>query len=104
MVDQRVDAAEALLAEELLSVEATIGPAELGVPFVGHTPQTLIRRHCSLPSKRLQIAAEGLLALDCLEERLEVAGAEAAGALALDHLEEDRRAVLHILGKDLEQV
>src|SRR5262249_41672476 len=52
----------------------------------------------------LQVAAEGLLALNGLEERLEVAGAEAASALALDHLEEDRWAVLHVLGKDLEQV
>ena len=43
-----------------------------------------------------QVAAQGLLALDGLEERLEVALAEAARTFALDDLEEDRRAVLHV--------
>ena len=37
----------------------------------------------------LEVAAERLLALDRLEERLEVAVAEAARAVALDDLEED---------------
>ena len=41
-----------------------------------------------------EVAALGLLALDRFEQRLEVADAEAARALALDDLEEDRRAVL----------
>ena len=45
-----------------------------------------VRRTC------LQVAAGGLLALDGLEERLEVALAEALGALALDDLDEDGRA------------
>ena len=44
--------------------------------------------------RTLEVAAERLLALDRLEQRLEVALAEAAGAVALDHLEEERRPVL----------
>src|SRR4051812_33503495 len=51
-----------------------------------------------------QVAAQGLLALDRLEQRLEVAVAEAAGAVPLDHLEEHRRPVLHRLREDLEQI
>src|ERR671933_693016 len=55
-------------------------------------------------SGRLQVAALGLLALDRLEQRLEVAVAEAARAVALDDLEEDRRAVADRLREDLEEV
>src|SRR4051812_8682349 len=51
-----------------------------------------------------EIPAGVLLAFDGLEERLEVALAEAEGAVALDQLEEDRRAVTERLGEDLEQV
>src|SRR5205814_3543861 len=53
---------------------------------------------------RLEIAAERLLALDRLEQRLEVAVAEARRAVALDHLEEHRRPVLRGLREDLQQV
>src|SRR6185436_15039640 len=53
---------------------------------------------------RLEVAAESLLALDCLEERLEVADPEAARAVALDHLEEERRPVLDDLREELEEV
>src|SRR3954452_17045909 len=42
----------------------------------------------------LQISAQGLLALDRLEERLEVAVAEARRAMPLDHLEEHGRSIL----------
>src|SRR5436190_13271979 len=52
----------------------------------------------------LQIPTELLLALDGLEERLEVALAEAERTVPLDQLEEDRRAVADRLGEDLEQV
>src|SRR5262249_1096836 len=52
----------------------------------------------------LQVPAEGLFALDRLEERLEVAVAEAAGAVALDDLEEHGRTVLRGLREDLQQV
>src|SRR4051794_26691597 len=45
-----------------------------------------------------------LLALDRLEQRLEVPLAEAAGPVALDHFEEEGGAVLDRLGEDLEQV
>src|SRR5260221_4750500 len=51
-----------------------------------------------------EIAPQRLLALDRLEEGLEVALAEAARALALDHLEEDGRPVLRVAGEDLQQV
>ena len=50
-----------------------------------------------MPRKRL-------LALDRLEQRLEVALAEGRRAVPLDHLEEDRRPVLRRLREDLEQV
>src|ERR687886_1133073 len=55
-------------------------------------------------SGRLQVAAPRLLALDRLEQRLEVAVAEAARTVALDDLEEDRRTVADRLGEDLQQV
>src|SRR5438309_3552058 len=58
----------------------------------------------SLRRVALEVAAERLLALDRLEQRLEVAVAEAARAVALDHLEEQRRPVLRRLGEDLQQV
>src|SRR6186713_170374 len=53
---------------------------------------------------RLEVAAESLLALDRLEERPEVAEPEATRAVPLDHLEEERRAVLDDLREQLEQV
>ena len=56
------------------------------------------------PVRSLQVAAELLLPLDRLEQRLEVALAEAERAVPLDQLEEHRRAVLHGLGEDLQQV
>src|ERR1700735_2715334 len=51
-----------------------------------------------------EVAPPGLLALDCLEQRLEVALAEALRAVPLDQLEEHRRPVLHGLGEYLQQV
>src|SRR5436309_771793 len=55
-------------------------------------------------SKRLQVSAQGLFPLDRFEEGLEVPVPEAARAVALDHLEEQRRPVLRGLREDLEQV
>src|SRR3954454_5117304 len=52
----------------------------------------------------LEIAPASLLDLDRLEERLEVADAEATGAVPFDDLEEERRAVLDRPGEDLEEV
>src|SRR5436309_8150650 len=52
----------------------------------------------------LQVPPSLLLALQRLEQRLEVALAEATRAVPLDHLEEQRRAVANRLGEDLEQV
>src|SRR6478609_8648156 len=56
------------------------------------------------PAAGSEVAALVLLALDGLEERLEVALAEAERAVPLDELEEDRRAVAERLGEDLQQV
>src|SRR5438067_10145946 len=53
---------------------------------------------------RLEVSAKGLLALDRFEEGLEVPVAEAARAVALDHLEEERRPVLRRLREDLQQI
>src|SRR5579884_3579748 len=52
----------------------------------------------------LEVPAQRLLALDRLEQGLEVALAEGRRAVPLDHLEEDRRPVLRGLGEDLQQV
>ena len=49
-------------------------------------------------------ATQGLLAFDGFEKRLEVALAEALGALALDDFEEHGRPVHHRLREDLQQV
>ena len=54
--------------------------------------------------QRSQVAAQFLLPLDGLEQRLEVALAEAERAVPLDQLEEDRRPVAERLGEDLQQV
>src|SRR6266516_5937271 len=51
-----------------------------------------------------EIAAKGLLALDRLEQRLEIPLPETACAVALDHLEEERRAILCGLREDLEEI
>src|SRR5436305_11419897 len=51
-----------------------------------------------------EVPAQRLLALDRLEEGLEVPLPERRGAVALDHLEEDRRPILGGLREDLEQV
>src|SRR5205823_13864639 len=62
------------------------------------------RTGTSNSSRKLEIAAECLLALDRLEERFEVSLAEAARPVALDHLEKERRPVLRRLREDLQQV
>src|SRR5438477_1250186 len=51
-----------------------------------------------------EVAAALLLALDGLEQRLEVALAEAQRPVPLDQLEEHGRAVAHRRGEDLQQV
>src|SRR6185437_10364745 len=53
---------------------------------------------------RLEIAALRLLALDSLEQRLEVALTKATGALALNDLKEDGRTFLHVAREDLQQI
>ncbi|KPC69522.1 hypothetical protein ADL26_18170, partial [Thermoactinomyces vulgaris] len=72
----------------------------LGVPLGRHAAHTAVVRHV----RPLEVAALGLLALDGLEQRLEVADAEAERAVPLDELEEDRGPVAEGLGEDLQQV
>src|SRR5947209_5482005 len=55
-------------------------------------------------SEGLQIPAQSLLALDRLEQRLEVALAERGRAVPFDHFEEQRRAVLRRLREDLQEI
>src|SRR6266566_6418676 len=62
------------------------------------------QRNLSGAEGHSEIAAEGLLALDRLEQRLEVPLPETPCAVALDHLEEERRAILCGLREDLEEV
>src|SRR5580692_9158083 len=59
------------------------------------------RLRAKRPSRRLEDAAGDLVLLDRLEQRLEVALAEAVVALALNELEEDRPD--HGLGEHLQQ-
>src|SRR6267378_5515401 len=66
------------------------------------SPRSAVRRTCRFVGS--EISAESLLALDRLEQRLEVPLAEAPCAVALDHLEEKRRAILRGLREDLEEV
>src|SRR6476620_12009032 len=68
------------------------------------TPACGLRGDLCSAEDHSEIAAEGLLAFDRLEERLEVPLAEPACAVALDHLEEERRPVLRGLREDLQQV
>src|SRR6476661_4487878 len=56
------------------------------------------------PGSHSEIAADGLLALDRLEQGPEIPLAETAGAMALDHLEEERGPVLGRLAENLEEV
>jgi len=49
-----------------------------------------------------EVASRSLLALDRLEQRLEVALSEALAPLALDHLEEQRGTIAHWSREDLE--
>src|SRR3989304_4599793 len=51
-----------------------------------------------------EVAALLLLALEGLEEGLEVADPEAARAVPVDDFEEEGRAILHRLGEDLEEI
>src|ERR1041384_4996767 len=52
----------------------------------------------------LEVAAGGLFPLDGLEERLEVALAEALGAFALDDFVEEGGPVLDRLAEDLQEI
>jgi hypothetical protein len=52
----------------------------------------------------LEVAPEGLLSFDCLEQCLEIAFSKPTRAVALDDLEKERRPVLRGLREDLKQV
>src|SRR5487761_1520010 len=74
-----------------------------GASSAGDLAGMLIELPASAP-KGSEVTPSLLLVLDRLEEGLEVALAEATATLALDHLEEEGRAVLHRASEDLEQV
>src|SRR5438128_1657897 len=67
----------------------------------------VIRRPCAERIIRFassQSSANGLFALDCLKERLEVSLAETARAAALDDFEEQRWPVRDRFGENLQHV
>src|SRR5688572_33378275 len=55
-------------------------------------------------SSASEVPAQSLLALDRLEQCLEISGAEALRTLPLNDLVEDSRAILDRLGEDLQQI
>jgi hypothetical protein len=95
-------------AGDRLAGELVAEAGLVAVAFDGHacrTPVALtqpLSRTRDRGSNRSQHAALHLVALDALEQRLEVAFAEAFVALALDDLEEDRAE--RVLGEDLQQL
>jgi predicted ATPase/DNA-binding CsgD family transcriptional regulator len=98
------------VAEHLTSVFRKLGVSsadQLG-PWLESAADATAPAAAELPQgrafRRLQVAAQLLLALDRLEQRLEVALAEAERAVPLDELEEHGRPVADGLGEDLQQV
>ena len=53
---------------------------------------------------KLQISSRGLLAFDGLEQRFEIAFAEALRAFALNDFKEERRSIFHRLCENLQQI
>ena len=83
VIQDRVRPVEAVAREALLEAQRAVGAAQLDV--------VLARDVADLHAVEHQTHAPlALLALDALEQRAEVAGAEAAVALALDDLVEER--------------
>src|SRR5712691_1727895 len=80
-------------------------PEQSGVTRCAERTNTraVVRRRGS-GEQRLEVPALGLLALDRLEQRLEVADTEAARTVPLDDLEEEGRAILDRSREDLEEV
>jgi non-specific serine/threonine protein kinase len=105
----------AYLAGAGLSAEQISGQTFLSTPVVEHhlasafgklgvSAADQLEPWLEERATRLKVAAALLLALDRLEEGLEVALAEAERAVPLDELEEDGRPVADRLGEDLQQV
>src|SRR5215211_248879 len=85
------------MAHQLFGIEPAVRLPESNMPLSWNRSEGVIMRHSEIPSQRL-------LTLDCLEQRLEIAGTEALGALPLDDLVEQRRPVFHRLGEYLKQI
>jgi hypothetical protein len=64
----------------------------------------VIKQNLPPDTVRLQISSCSLIDFVRFKQGLEVAFAKAASALALNHFEEKRGAVLHRFGEDLKQV
>ena len=85
VIEQRRRAGESLVSHQLLGVEPAVGLPERDVPLARDRAERVVDRASEIPAQRL-------LALDRLEQRLEVALAEALRALALDDLVEHASA------------
>src|SRR5690606_7668233 len=117
VLPSELEVAQAAGAQVLPQLAFGVGgfAAHVAGPLQGHGWQWWFdSRHFALPSplplsrgerrsqRDLQHPALHLFALDALEQRLEVAFAEAFVALALDDLEEDLAE--RVLGEDLQQL
>src|SRR3954452_17311823 len=77
--------------------------ARTGAPRV-RAPRPDAQAPRAAPGAASKVPPERLLALDRLEQRLEVPLAEAARPVPLDHLEEERRPILRRPREDLQEV
>src|SRR5690349_985369 len=89
---------KAFVPYQLLGVDAAIRLAKRDVALARDFSESVIDRH------RLKIPAQLLLALESLEQRLEVTRPEALRTFALDYLVEQRRPIFHRLRENLQQV
>src|SRR5689334_372148 len=97
----RASARRAGLPRSAPSSSRAVRSATADAPSARATGPAARRRRERTP---LQVAAERLFSFDRLEQRLEVAVAEAARAVPLDHLEEDGGPVLRGLREDLQEI
>src|SRR5688500_15250858 len=98
VVQQRRRPRKPFVSYQLLGVDPAVRLLERDVPLAGNLAESVIDRH------RLKISSQVLLALERLEQRLEVAGAEALRSLSLDDLVKQSRPVFHWLREDLEEI
>src|SRR6185437_2623755 len=92
----------------MLVIERAIGLAKLGMSLAGNVSQMVIDHGGGQWFEQslsiLKIPPGSLVALDGLEQRLEVPFAEGVGTFALDDFKKERGTVFHRPGEDLQQV